>query len=209
MNKIHVTLFGLFLALTGFSQYDPEALTVLDATSEKYKSYDAYKASFSQKLVNETAKLDETRDGSIIVKGNKYALTISQFIVLNNSEVITTYNEEINEVTISYYDPSEETISINNIYDIYKNGYKYTLLSTNQNGDRIIELDPEDRNVAVFKVRMIINASDEIKSFIVYERDGNQYTYTINNFEPTTIADDYFDFNEANYDENVDVVDFR
>ena len=67
----------------------------------------------------------------------------------------------------------------------------------------------------VFKLRMIIDAKDELKSFIVFERDGNQYTYTISDFEETTVADNYFDYFEGKFDaykqsdsDVIDVVDF-
>ena len=215
MKKIQITLLGMLMVITSFGQYDPEALAVLDAMSAKYKSFSAFKATFNQKLTNKQAGLDETRTGSIIVKGSKYGLVINEFQAFNNGKIITTFNEDLMEVNLSNYEPSEESISVNNVYDIYKEGYKYNLMTTNQNGDRVVELDPEDKSLPVFKLRMIIDAKDELKSFIVFERDGNQYTYTISDFEETTVADNYFDYFEGKFDtykqsdsDVIDVVDF-
>ena len=208
MYKLSIFILPLLLSFSSASQYDPDALVVLEAVSKKYKNLKAFKASFSQKLVNKLAQLDEERTGSILVKGSKYVLKVGSFQIKNNGTDITSFNSDINEVTISTFEPEEELVSINNVYDLYKEGYKYVLMSSHQNGNRIIELEPEDRNLPVFKIRMIINGKNEIKSFIVFERDGNQYTYNIKKFEPTEVADSYFDFRKKDYP-NADIVDFR
>ena len=207
MKKLIIASLTL-LVLHVQAQYDPEALAVLDAMSNKYKQIEAFKASFSQKLTNENAGLDETISGDIAVKGDMYVLEVAGQKIFNDGTDIYTYNKEINEVTISPYEPEDSEITLSNIYDIYKKGFKYVLAEKKANGDRVVELDPESRDKSYFKIRMTINSKDELKSFTVFERTGNKYLYSINSFTPTSLNESYFQFDVSKYP-GVEVIDFR
>lgn len=208
MKKLLTIAFTLLTFVSIHAQYDPAALAVLDAMSANYKKVEAFKAGFSQKLTNESAGLDETISGQIAVKGDKYVLDVAGQRIFNNGTDIYNYNPEIKEVTISTYDPEESEITLSNVYELYKNGFKYILASKEANGDRIIELDPESRDKSYFKIRMTINAKDELKSFTVFERTGNKYVYSINSFESVSLPDNYFTFDTSKYP-NVEIIDFR
>ena len=208
MKKILIAIFSVAMVAQTMAQYDPEALAVLDAMSSKYKKVDAFKASFSQKLTNESAGLDETISGDIAVKGDMYVLEVAGQKIYNDGTDIYTFNEEINEVTISTYDPEESEITLSNVYDLYKDGFKYALIEKKGNGDRVVELDPESRDKSYFKIRMTINAKDELRSFTVFERTGNKYVYSIDSFTPANLNDSYFTFDTSKYP-NVEVIDFR
>ncbi|WP_436515570.1 LolA family protein [Ekhidna sp. To15] len=208
MKKLIIASISLFILFQVQAQYDPSALAVLDAMSNKYKDVASFKASFSQKLTNESAGLDETISGDIAVKNEKFVLDVVGQKIFNNGTDVYTYSEELNEVTISPYDAEESEITLSNVYDLYKKGFKYGLAETTSNGDRVIELDPESRDKSYFKIRMTINAKDELKSFTVFERTGNKYVYSINSFTPTPFNDNYFTFDVSEYP-NVEVIDFR
>ncbi|MBC6400851.1 MAG: outer membrane lipoprotein carrier protein LolA [Ekhidna sp.] len=207
MKKIIIILLAV-VNQSILAQYDPQALSVLDAMSAKYKKLAAFKANFSQKLTNKTAGIDEVISGQIIVKNNKYVLNVAGQRIFNNGTDIYTYNPEISEVTISSYDPDESEINPGNVYDLYKEGFKYALISTESSGDRVIDLDPEKRDKSYFKIRMIINAKDELKSFEVFENTGNRYLYSIESFQPDLLPDSYFTFDTTKYPD-VEVIDFR
>ncbi|MEP1033564.1 outer membrane lipoprotein carrier protein LolA [Ekhidna sp.] len=208
MKKLIIAALSLLILLQVHAQYDPSALAVLDAMSNKYKDITSFKASFSQKLTNESAGLNETISGEIVVKGDKFVLDVVGQKIFNNGIDIYTFNQELNEVTISPYDAEESEITLSNVYDLYKKGFKYVLAETSSNGDRMIELDPESRDKTYFKIRMTINAKDELKSFTVFERTGNKYIYSINSFTPAPFNDNYFTFDTSKYP-NVEVIDFR
>ena len=208
MKKLIIATLALTVFFAANAQYDAQALAVLDAMSAKYKKVEAFKASFGQELTNESAGLNETISGQIAVKGDMYVLDVAGQRIFNNGTDVYNYNPEIGEVTISTFDPEESEITLSNVYDLYKNGFKYILSATNSNGDRIIELDPESRDKSYFKIKMVIGAKDDLKSFTVFERTGNKYEYSIKSFEPTTLPDSYFTFNIAKYP-NVEVIDFR
>ena len=166
----------LFVLVTGMlsasAQYDPEALKSLDAMSAKYKNAPAFSAEFTQNLKNPTAGLDESIEGKIAVMKDKYYLQVSGQHVYNNGVDIYTYNPEINEVTIAPYDSNEEEISLSNIYEIYKTGFKYSIYEEIK-GIKYIDLDPEDRKgKSYFKIRMEIDAQNDLKAFSLFEPSG-------------------------------------
>ena len=210
MNKI-IILFTL-LILVNFktikAQYDPDALKVLDAMSNKYRKTPSFQVTFLQRLINESVKMDEKISGTISVKNNKYVLTIAGQKIYNNGTDVYTYNEELKEVTVNKYQPEESEISIHNIYDLYKEGFKYALISIMSNGDRIIEMDPIRKDLSFFKVMMVINSKDQLKSFTIYERSGNKYVYTIDAFKSLELSDSYFTYDIESYPD-VEVIDFR
>ncbi|MFY0599755.1 MAG: outer membrane lipoprotein carrier protein LolA [Cyclobacteriaceae bacterium] len=209
MKNLTYTLLALFLSINAFAQYDEDALAVLNAMSGKYKKINAYSAEFSQKLENKEVGINESFEGTITVKGGKYILSVSGQEIFNDGKDVWSYNAEVSEVTVTTYDPEEQEINMGNIYDLYKDGFKYNLIKTNNRGDRFIELDPEDKNKSYFKIKMTIDDQDALKQFTVMDKSGNIYVYSIKNFEEKPdLKDNVFTFNPKKH-KGVEVIDFR
>jgi outer membrane lipoprotein carrier protein len=210
MKNIVASLIVVLLSIQGvLAQYDPEAKSVLDAMSDKYKSAGAFSASFTQQIENQSAGVSESLEGKITVKGGMYKLEILETEIYNNEKEVWVFSPELEEVTVTLYDPTDEEITPGNVYDLYKKGFKYALMAKMGNGDRVIELDPEDREKSFHKIRMIINAKDELKSFTLFEKTGNRYLHTIKDFKPvSSLADSFFTFDLGKYPD-VEIVDFR
>lgn len=209
MIKQFLVVFALLVSQYAFGQFDPEAKEVLDRMSAKYRQVSAFSAGFEQTLINESADINETMAGAITVKGAKYILDIAGQKIYNNGTDVWSYNEEFGEVTISAYEEEDQEISLNNIWDIYQEGFKYILMADNDQGNQVIDLDPVDRNKSYFKIRMMIGQDNSLNSFIVFENGGNQYRYTIKDFtEKANLTDASFTFNPADYP-GVEIIDFR
>lgn len=207
----HIVLLAtvLMINLSAFAQYDPEALNILNAMSAKYRSMEAFTADFTQEMINESVELNEKMKGEITVKGNKYYLKIADQEIFNDGDNLWNYNKDIKEVTVTPYDMTDQEISLNNIFDIYQNGFKYVLMGKTADGARIIDLDPESRDKSYYKIRMIIGTQDNLQKFTVFEREGNQYVYSINKFEQlNNVPNSKFTFNTSK-NPNVEVIDFR
>ena len=208
MRILGLIIIGLFTNQL-IAQYDPDARRVLDAMSNKYKSVRAFTANFNQKIQNKSAGLNEEIEGKITVKGIMYKLEILDAEIYNNGKEIWMYSPDLQEVTVSVYDPEEEEVSPGNVYDIYKKGFKYALISELSNGDKVVELDPESREKSYHKIRLTINKKNELKTFIVFEKSGNKYIYSISGFKSTSsIGSSYFTFDTSKYP-SVEVIDFR
>lgn len=209
MKRIYLISLTVLMAFSSQAQFDPEAKAILDAMSAKYKSISAFTAAFTQTLSNETADLNESVDGVITIKDIKYKLELAGQEIFNDGKDVWTYNAEIKEATVSEYVADDQEISLNNIWDLYRDGYKYILMSTDKNGNNIIDLDPVDRSKTFYKVRMVISAKNELKSFNVFEISGNQFRYEIREFTTKNdLQDSFFAFVPEDYP-GVEIIDFR
>jgi outer membrane lipoprotein-sorting protein len=212
-SNIAITLLILLAATNVNGQYDERAEKILSEVSKKYQDYKSFKASFTYSLESPTTGVNENFKGDILVKGNKFILKLGGQEIINNGVTQWTYLKEENEVNISDYSPEEDDINPSKIYNIYKKGYKY-LLNEEVNENKalydVVDLVPEDKSKQIFKIRIVILKKDKsIKSWKLFEKNGNRYTYTLTQFTPNIDVDDkLFTFDKSKY-KGVTVVDLR
>ncbi|MDO7873652.1 outer membrane lipoprotein carrier protein LolA [Hymenobacter sp. ASUV-10] len=212
-KTLSLLLLSATLALPAVAQQDPKAGKILDAMSTKYQAYKSYQADFTQTLENTSAKVKQNLSGNIIVAGQKFRLKLSGQEVINDGKTTWTYLKNENEVNISDTDPDAQDMSPSQIYTMYKKGYKYTYAqAATEAGEAIdvIELTPESRTNDVFKVRIKVRKKDNsVKSWEMFKKNGNRYTFTIKNFKPNVpVTASTFSFDKAKY-KGVKVVDLR
>jgi len=213
MKRLIFTTFALFTLHLSFAQYDPKALEVLDAMSKKYKAIASFEADISYTLTNDVDKINEQFKGKIVVKGDKFKLSLPEQEVINNGTTLWTYLPDAKEVNIDNYDPSSEDINPSKIYDIYKKGFKYLYLKEETEDGAlcdVIDLVPEKKDAQYFKIRMnIVKKDKSIKSWTMFDKSGNRYKYSITKFSPNVKVDDaFFTFDPKQYP-GIDVIDLR
>ncbi len=213
MKNSILALCAMILVITASAQYDPKALQSLDAMSKKYKAIPAFEANISYVLTNDVEKVNEEFKGKITVKGDKFRLALPEQEVINNGSTVWTYLHEANEVNIDNYDHTSEDVNPSKIYDIYKKGFKYLYLQDKTEGGVLceeIDLVPEKKDAQFFKIKMFINKKDKsIQSWVMFDKGGNRYKYTISKFNPNIKVDDsFFAFDLKKYP-GVEVVDLR
>jgi outer membrane lipoprotein-sorting protein len=147
------------------------------------------------------------------VKGDKFRMALPEQEVINNGATIWTYLPEAKEVNIDNYDPNSEDINPSKIHEVYKKGYKYLYLQDKTEGGVLceeVDLVPEKKEAQYFKIKMYINKKEKtVQSFILFDKGGNRYKYTISKFVPNAkIEDTYFSFDPKNYP-GVEVIDLR
>lgn len=203
----------VFLSQEAFSQYDPKALNTLEAMSEKFKAMGAFEANFSYKLTNEVDNINEEFKGKMTVKGDKYRLTLPEQEVINNGTTLWTYLPDANEVNIDNYDPSSEDVNPSKIFEIYKKDFKYLYLKDEMVGGvlcEVIDLVPEKTDAQFFKIRMNISKKDKsVKSFTMFDKGGNRYTYSITELDPNIKVDDSFFTYDPKKHPGVEIIDLR
>ncbi|MBV6644689.1 MAG: outer membrane lipoprotein carrier protein LolA [Cyclobacteriaceae bacterium] len=190
-------------------QYDPEAKQLLDAMSANYQQAQGFVASFSQEMSDKVGQIDESMKGTITVMGDKYKLEVSGQEIYNDGENIWTYSKENAEVTVRQQEPEDQQMNLNSIVEVYKEGYKYVLLAQKENGNSVVDLDAEDLEKPVRKIRMIITPKEYLKSFTIFQTDGIDFRYNIESFEEKAdLTEDFFTFNVKNHP-GVELIDFR
>lgn len=213
MKKITLLMMIWLTGVASFAQNDPKAKEELDAMSAKYKKIPSYSADITSALVNEVDGINEEFGGKITVKGEMYKLEMDDQVVINNGATVWTYLPDANEVNIDTYNPDEDEISPSKIYDAYKKGYKYLYVGEEKvNGTpvSVIDLVPNDKDAQFFKIKLFIAKNDKsLKNWIMFDKSGNQYKYSIKNFKSDlSLKDSTFSFDATQYP-GVDVIDLR
>lgn len=196
------------------AQTDAKAKSILDAVTQKVNGLKSLKANFTLNLAGANGKTKQSKSGTFFMKGQKYKILIQGQEIICDGKTVWTYVKDNNEVQISNYNPSEQTISPNKlITNFYDKEYKYKYAGIKKSGVRncdAIELTPNNTDKQFSKVEILVDkATNTIAGGSITEKNGNHYTYTISNFSSNAaITDDQFTFNTQTH-KGVEVVDLR
>lgn len=204
-----------FLGSVALAQTDPKAKAILADVSKKYRSYDVVKTDFTFTLDNKQAKVKETQQGTLYVKANanKYKVAMTNQELISDGKVQWTYLKQDKEVQVSNVDPSGEALNPAKIFTIYEKGFKYIYTGEQKVGAKtyqMIDLSPIDAKKNVFKVRLSVDkAAKQIANIVIFEKNGNTYTYNVKTFSPNVkVPEATFAFDAKKYP-GVEVVDLR
>jgi outer membrane lipoprotein-sorting protein len=208
-------LLGLILCVSFISraQQDPKATQILNGVSAKYKSFTSVKADFSIKIENGQNKTTDTQTGTLYVKGNKYKVNLKNQEVTSDNNTVWTYIKEANEVQVNTYEPDENSITPSQIFTIYEKNFIYAFVEEKTVNGKVlqfIELTPNDKSKPYFKIRLGIDkAAKTVQNAVVFDKNGNRYTYEIKTFTPNpALTDSFFTFDTKAHP-GVEVVDLR
>ncbi len=208
MKKITFLLSFIFLnTYFLFSQNDKKALDMLNSMSDNYKKMKGFTSSFTYSMKNLTEDITDSFSGKISVRDDKYVLYIEGQKIINDSKTVWTYLEDLNEVTISDFDPTEQDISINNVFEVYKEGYKHKFINK-VNGINNVEIYPDDEDKSYYKISFAILENNLLSSFTVYDKSNSIFIYTIDDFLEEDLDNSLFFFDLEKYPD-IEVIDFR
>jgi outer membrane lipoprotein carrier protein len=193
---------------------DPDAKKLLDEISNKIRSYKAVQASFTFQVEDVKGNLQGTKKGTVFMKGNKYRVSITGQEIFCDEKTIWTYDKASNEVTITKFDPSANSLTPQKVFtDFYDKDYLYKL-----NGEQVvkgktveeIELTPVDKTKNIFKIYAYVDKAAKTILFTkMLEKSGNKYIYTINSLNGNVqLSDASFVFDKTKYP-GVEEVDLR
>ena len=201
--------------VTGFAQSEVKAKEILAEVSKKYRSYDVIKTEFSYTLENPQAKIKETQSGTLFVRSkvNKYKVILKGQELISDGKNQWTYLKADKEVQLSEVDNSSDALNPAKIFTIYEKGFKSVYTNdTKLNGKTLhnIDLTPLDGKRSFFKVRLQIEKlSKQITNAVIFDKNGNKYTYTIKTFMPNVkVPESTFAFDSKLYP-GVELVDLR
>ena len=193
---------------------DPDAKVILDKVSATFKTYKTVTANFTLTITNSGNKVEGSKSGVVYIKGSKYRVNISGQEIYSDGDNIWTYDKSANEVQISKFDASSNTITPQKMFtNFYDKDFLYKLNGETKQGKKTIqeiELTPVDKTKTFYKVLVGIDkASKNIVSTKVFEKNGNRYIYTITGMKTNTnLPQSLFVFDAKKYP-NVEVVDLR
>ena len=193
------TLALFFAANTAVAQTDAKAKAVLDGVTKKVTSLKSLKANFALKLTGgKGGKVTDSKKGTIALKGQKYHVVLDGQEIICDNKTVWTYNVDAKEVTISTFNPKEQSISpaklLTNFYD---KEYKYKYAGERKEAGKscdVVELTPIDNGKQVSKIELIVDkASSMIVGGNIWSKNGNKTQYMISNVAPNAaVPDTYF-----------------
>ena len=201
-------------ALLMNAQIDPEASALLKKVSAKYKAYTSSKTDYTIKIHFAEAKTDIVKKGTLYLKGAKFKMQIDEVISTCDGKNIWNYLPNEKQVQISVYDKADGNISPEKFFTLWEKDYIYRIKekkTVNGKNTAIIEMSPTTKkNGGIFKIDVTINTStNELMSFLIYEKNGTRTTYTINTTTPNiSLVETFFVFDAKQFP-GVEVVDLR
>ena len=208
MNKLFtITLIALTTSVFAQDQIAKEILDKLSATTKSYKNMTV---SFDFILENKSQDIREIQSGLLVLGGDNFRLEMEEQTIINDGESQWVYLADMNEVQIMEHDPEDEMMSLNKLFTIYEEGYKYTYIgASSKNGKRLqlIELYPEESG-EFMKIKLSVDAAkNKINSIAMHDKHGGTYTYLVKSFKSNTEIEP-FTFNSSEFP-NVEVIDLR
>jgi outer membrane lipoprotein-sorting protein len=201
-------LLPLVLMLSVFANAQTDPGAILDKVSSTLQSYDAIKADFSFSLENTEADIYDSYEGSLVMQGEKFRLSLMGMLAVSDGKIMWVYMEEFNEANIM--DPSDsDFFNPKSIFAIYKDDFNLKYLGK-ENGKDKIELIPKEENDD-YKLLILQTdpAKNQIKEVFYQGLDGNNYVIKIKNMMPNIQLDDRFFIFDKTKHPGVEIFDMR
>lgn len=208
------TLSVMTLLATAQTKSDPEAKKILDAVSAKFKTFTAPQATFTYQVENAQGKALSTKKGSVVMKGNKFKVSMDGMEIFSDGKTVWNYDKSANEVTVNNLSEGGSGMTPQKMFtNFYDKDFFYKLNGTKKLGNKTVqevELTPTDKTRPYHKVYVLVDrGTNTIYSARFLEKSGGRYSYTINSIKPkAAVADAEFVFNKSKYP-GVEVVDLR
>lgn len=216
MKKLNLIglIISLFIISNANAQItDAKANETLNKLSAKMKSFVNYKIEFVYTLENKAEKIKQSKNGTAIIKGDKYSLNVSGQRIICDGKTVWTYIPDADEVQINNVNlKDDDALNPSKLFSTYEKNYKAKLIKeVNQAGvlTQIIDLTPI-KGKAFFKVRLTIDKTKmQIISTEIYNKNGSTYMYKVNKFlSNLKISDAEFTFKASDFP-GVEINDMR
>ncbi len=193
-------LFSLcFLPLALSAQQDAKATKVLDDLSAKHKTFTTTTADFDFTISDTTSKLNDKKSGTMRLKGDKYSYTLFGATKKSNGKFVWTINKADKTVTKDNVSSgSGSTIKPNEIFTIYKKGYKSKYIgekTLNAKVYQVVELVPDPATNAKSQFRKITIYADKTskqlyRMDLAEKKSAKVISIVIKKLTPNTVMPD-------------------
>jgi len=209
-TKTILAILFIFSAMAGYSQgKDTKASALLDEVSAKAKAYKSIKVDFSYTMENAKAKINEEKTGSLLVSGDRYKMSAAGQTVICDGKTIWTYIKESNEVQINALENKDDALTPSKLLTSYNANYKPKMIKSDDPATALIELIPNTSKNFTKAILGIDKAKKQVKSFTLFDKSGNTFTYKIKTYlTDTPVTDADFTFEPKKFP-GVEVIDMR
>ncbi|MEI7499750.1 MAG: outer membrane lipoprotein carrier protein LolA [Bacteroidota bacterium] len=209
MKTYLISLF-ILITLIGYGQgKDSKASALLDEVSAKAKAFKSIKVDFSYTMENTKAKINEEKTGTLLVSGDKYKMSAAGQTVICDGKTIWTFIKESNEVQINTLENKDDALTPSKLLTSYNANYKSKIIKSSDPTTESVELIPSTTKNFTKAILGIDKSKKQIKSFTLYDKSGNTFTYKIKSYlTDSPVADADFNFDAKKFP-GVEIIDMR
>ena len=149
---IQIITFTL-LIINGVTKAQNSGEQYLDRVYKRVSEAPAIQISFSYRLQNKEAGVNQTTKGELYLSGIQYHLTLFETTQLFDGEKTYTIIPDNEEVMISTYSPNNEGgLDPSSLFSFYKDGYRIELKETTSENQAFIQLIPIDSSSEISEI---------------------------------------------------------
>ena len=213
-----ICFFATFSLHCAYAQDDTRAQKIIDDLTAKFKTYPSVSIDFSVNIIQLQDKSEMTQQGKIWLKGGKYKLETTEYIIYFDGSKIYRYMPEVKEVNVDRPDPDadDEDFQLMNpqtFFNLSSKNFKSKLVKEGtQNNRQVYEIDLYPVQLKTTKLSrihlMVEKTTLQIVNLKVLMKDTTQYALS---FKPygilqSALRDNFFTFNAIEHP-GVEVID--
>ena len=211
MKHTSVFLIILLISMVALSQ-SKKATAIIEEVTTKTQAYNSVEFEFTFTYEDPSSDENISEEGTLLISGEKYVLSIEGQKVYCDGTTIWTYIEDAWEVQINAIEEDDESITPSKLLTAYNEDYKARLdKEYEKDGVKYqrIELKPEEGKKWV-KLDIVVNADKkQISEITIHDKNGGMVNYKIDKLSPDVpVTDADFTFNPDDYPD-VEIVDMR
>jgi outer membrane lipoprotein-sorting protein len=211
MRKILILIFTLARFTVAQSQEDPEAMRILDRFSSVGKGAPSVSIDFSMVTTDAIENRKDTMEGSVVIAGDRYKLSLPESITWFNGTDHWNYMPSVKEVVITRPDTSDLSFfsKPSLLFEMHRQEYRGRLIEETASS-YIVDLYPDDPKSEMVRVRLTITkAGSELKSAEYRAKNGITVLINVRDYNLKLRPDNkFFIFNTSDY-KGVEVIDMR
>ncbi len=214
MKYIVLSISFLTISLSGL--WAQTSKDILDKLSAKAKTWKTVSADFSTTLSDPKTNTTRKQEGAVKVKGQKYALSLPDYVVISDGVTQWSYSKKENECTIdNVEDVADDSFDPSQMFTIWEKDFRHEMknVAANEEGIPCYQIQlypivPKDKPYHTI-VMYVDKAKMEAFKLVVKQRDGQEMSYRMRNLKTNTeFPDTDFQFNKSKYP-GVSVTDNR
>ena len=179
MKKIFIVITLIAYSICGFTQSEAEhndkSKGILEKVSNAYQKNKTTKFNFKLTILSED--INETQEGYALLQGDNFFYKTEEREVICDGNSVWTYLPDDNECYIDLLEDLENTINPNEIFTIWKEGFKFQYIGEKTINNELIQqikMFPKSPEKSKYHTLLmeINETNSSIKQAIIKSKDG-------------------------------------
>ena len=179
MKKIFIVITLIVYSICGFNQTEAEhndkSKGILEKVSNAYQKNKTTKFNFKLTILSED--INETQEGYALLQGDNFFYKTEEREVICDGNSVWTYLPDDNECYIDLLEDLENTINPNEIFTIWKEGFKFQYIGEKTINNELIhqiKMFPKSPEKSKYHTLLmeINETNSSIKQAIIKSKDG-------------------------------------